>query len=104
MTQKYIITNLKRNLHSEGGGGVHTGSTWHVGHFRPIVPAPGDCEEGEFGGIKIGRGNGSSRRKPAPAPLCPPQMPLDQTWARNRAAAVGSLRLTARAMARPYYS
>jgi hypothetical protein len=23
----------------------------------PIVPAPGDCDYGEFGGIKIGRGN-----------------------------------------------
>jgi hypothetical protein len=42
----------------------------------PIVPAPGDCDDGEFGGIKIGRGNRSTRRKPAPAPLCPPQIPL----------------------------
>jgi hypothetical protein len=49
----------------------------------PIVPAPGDCEDGEFGG--------------ASAPLCPPQISLDQT----RAAAVGSQRLTAWAMARP---
>jgi hypothetical protein len=23
----------------------------------PIVPAAGDCDDGEFGGIKIGRGN-----------------------------------------------
>jgi hypothetical protein len=23
----------------------------------PIVPAPGDCEDGEFGGMKTGRGN-----------------------------------------------
>jgi hypothetical protein len=38
----------------------------------PIVPAPGDYDEGEFGGMKIGRGNRSTRRKPAPAPLCPP--------------------------------
>jgi hypothetical protein len=29
----------------------------------------GDC--GEIGGIKIGRGNRSTRRKPAPAPICP---------------------------------
>jgi hypothetical protein len=61
----------------------------------PIVAAPGDCEEGDFGGKKIGRGNRSTRRKPAPAPLCPPQIPLDQTRARTRAAAVGSQRLTA---------
>jgi hypothetical protein len=63
------------------GGGVQNGSTRHVGHFWPIVRAPGDCEEGEFGGIKIDRENRSTRRKPAPAPLCPPQIPLDQTRA-----------------------
>jgi hypothetical protein len=39
--------------------------------------------------MKIGRGNRSTRRKPAPAPLCPPQIPLDQTRARTRAAALG---------------
>jgi hypothetical protein len=61
----------------------------------PIIPAPGDYDDGEIGGIKIGRGNRSTRRKPAPAPLCPPQIPLDQTRARTRAAAVGSQRLTA---------
>jgi hypothetical protein len=45
----------------------------------PVVPAPGDYDDGEFGGMKIGRGNRSTRRKPAPAPLCSPQIPLDQT-------------------------
>jgi hypothetical protein len=40
------------------------------------VPTPGDCDDGEFGGMKIGRGNRSTRRNPAPAPLCPPQIPL----------------------------
>jgi hypothetical protein len=34
-------------------------------------------------------------------PLCPPQIPLDQTRARTRVAAVGSQRLTAWAMERP---
>jgi hypothetical protein len=53
-----------------------------------IVSAPGDYDDGEFGGMKIGRGNRSSRRKPAPAPLCLPQIPLDETRARTRAAAV----------------
>jgi hypothetical protein len=62
----------------------------------PIVPAPGDYDDKEFGGMKIGRGNRSIRRKPAPAQLCLPQIPLDQT----RAAAVGSQPLTAWAMAR----
>jgi hypothetical protein len=67
----------------------------------PIVPAPGDYDDGEFGGMNIGRENQSTRRKPAPAPLCPPQIPLDQTRAWTRAAAVGSQRLTAWAMAQP---
>jgi hypothetical protein len=49
---------------------------------RPIVPAAGDYEEGEIGGM-IGRGNRSSRRKPAPVPLCPPQTP-HATRTRNR--------------------
>jgi hypothetical protein len=52
----------------------------------PIVPAPGDYDEGEIGGMKISRGNRSTRRKLATAPLCPPQILLDQTWARIRAA------------------
>jgi hypothetical protein len=34
-----------------------------------------DC--GEIGGMKIGKGNRSTRRKPTPAPLCPPQIPHD---------------------------
>jgi hypothetical protein len=34
-------------------------------------------------------------RKPVPAPLCPPQIPLDQTQDETRAATVGSQRLTA---------
>jgi hypothetical protein len=33
----------------------------------------GDC--GAIGGIKFGRGNRNARRKPAPAPLRPPQKP-----------------------------
>jgi hypothetical protein len=61
----------------------------------PIVPAPGDYDDGEVGGMKIGRGNRSTRRKPAPAPLRPPQIPLDQTRARTRTAAVGTQRLSA---------
>jgi hypothetical protein len=30
----------------------------------PSVPAPGDYDDGELGGMKIGRGNQSTRRKP----------------------------------------
>jgi hypothetical protein len=36
-----------------------------------------DC--GAVGGMKIGRGNQSTRGKPAPVPLSPPQIPHDLT-------------------------
>jgi hypothetical protein len=39
----------------------------------------GDC--GAIGGMNIGRENRSTRRKHAPAPVCPPQIPHDQTRA-----------------------
>jgi hypothetical protein len=54
-----------------------------------------DADYGAIGGMEIGRGNRSTRRKPAPAPLCPPQIPHDLTRAGNRVAMVGSQRLTA---------
>jgi hypothetical protein len=60
--------------------------------YQPQMIDDGDC--GEIGGMKIGSGNRSTRRKPAPAPLCPPQI-HDQTRARTRTAAVTSQRLTA---------
>jgi hypothetical protein len=37
----------------------------------------GDCEA--IGGMKIGRENRSSRRKPALVQLCPPKIPHDLT-------------------------
>jgi hypothetical protein len=56
-----------------------------------IVLAPDDGWLYECGTIgMIGRGNWSTRRKPAPVPLCSPQIPHDMTWARTCAAAVGS--------------
>jgi hypothetical protein len=61
--------------------------------YKPQMIDEGYC--GAIGVMKIGRGNRSTRRKPAPVPLCPPQIPLDQTRARTRAAAVESQRLTA---------
>jgi hypothetical protein len=36
-----------------------------------------DDDYGAVGGMRIGRGNRSTRRKPAPVPLCPPQFPHD---------------------------
>jgi hypothetical protein len=42
-----------------------------------------DVDCGAVGGMRIGRGNRSTRRKPVPVPLCPPQIPHDLTWART---------------------
>jgi hypothetical protein len=44
---------------------------------RPLLTAPVDCDDDEVGGMNgFGRGNRSTRRKPAPTPLCAPQIPL----------------------------
>jgi hypothetical protein len=67
--------------------------------YQPRMIDDDDC--GAIGGMRFGRGNRSTRRKPTPAPLCQPQILHDQTRTRIRAAAVGSRRLTAWAMARP---
>jgi hypothetical protein len=61
--------------------------------YQPQMIDDGEC--GAIDGMKIDKGIRSTRRKPAPAPLCPPQFPHDMTQARTRAAAVGSQRLTA---------
>jgi hypothetical protein len=76
------------------GGGVHLGPLGTAGANEHIVPAPGDYDDGEIGGMMIGRGNRSTQRKPAPLPLWPPQIP-HAARTRTRATAVGSQRLTA---------
>jgi hypothetical protein len=75
------------------GGGVQLGPLGTAATNRPIVPAPGEYDNGEIGGL-IGSGNRSIRRKPALLPLCPPQTP-HAARTRTRAAAVGSQRLAA---------
>jgi hypothetical protein len=59
------------------GGGIQ-GPLGTAVTNRPIVSAPGDYDDEEIGGM-IDRGNRSTRRKPAPVPLCPPQMLHDLT-------------------------
>jgi hypothetical protein len=82
------------------GGGVQLGPLGTAAINRPIVPAPGGDDE-EIGGL-IGRGNVSTRRKPAPVPLCPPQTP-QAAQTQTQAATVGSQQLTASAMAWPFH-
>jgi hypothetical protein len=57
-----------KNIFQTGivGGGVQLGPLGTVATNRPVVPAPGDYDNGEIGGM-IGRGNRSTRRKPAPS-------------------------------------
>jgi hypothetical protein len=56
------------------GGTLGTAATTGLLH-QPRMIGDGDC--GEIGGMKIGGGNRSTRRIPAPAPLCLPQIPHD---------------------------
>jgi hypothetical protein len=72
--------------------GVQLGPLGTAATNVPLRPTPGDYD-GENDGM-IGRGNRSTRRKPAPMSLCPPQSP-HATRTRTRAATVGSQRLTA---------
>jgi hypothetical protein len=60
--------------------------------IRPIVPAPGDYDNGEIGEM-IARGNRSTRRKPTPVRRCPPQT-SHAARMRTRVVSVGSQRLT----------
>jgi hypothetical protein len=64
-------------------------------------------EEDKYGavvGIRFGRGNGSTKRKLAPVPFCPPRIPHHAIRNRTRTAAVGTRRLTAWAVARPKFT
>jgi hypothetical protein len=57
------------------GGGVQLDPLGTAANNRPSVPAPGDYDDGETGGMMTDRGNRSSLRKPAPVLLSPPQTP-----------------------------
>jgi hypothetical protein len=46
-------------------------------------------DECEAGGGMIGRGNISTRRKPAPIPICLLQIPHDLTWDKTRGSSGG---------------
>ena len=50
--------------------------------YQPRMIDDGDC--GAVGGTKIGRGNRSTRRRPAPLPLYLTQIPHEQTRATDR--------------------
>jgi hypothetical protein len=96
----YVYTRVVFFLVSLGGVRLSPlGTSATVGLL--YQPRMIDDDYGAVGGMRIGRGNRSTCKKPAPVPLCPPQIPHDLTWDRTRAAAVGSQWLTAWAMAQP---
>jgi hypothetical protein len=47
---------------------------YYLCNYWPRVLAPDYDECGAIGGM-LGKGKRSTRRKPAPVPLCPPQIP-----------------------------
>jgi hypothetical protein len=75
---------------SGGGGGFQLGPLGTAATNRPILLDPGNYNDGEIGGMMTGRGNRSTRRKPAPMPLCPTQNP-HAIRTRTRAAAVNKV-------------
>jgi hypothetical protein len=62
-------------INSNSGDGVQLGPLGTAATDKPIVPTPGDYDDGEIGGMMIARGSRNTQRKPAPVPLCPPQTP-----------------------------
>jgi hypothetical protein len=68
---------------------------------RPLLAAPGDCDDAEIGGMS-GFGTGTEvLGNTCPDTILSTTNPTCQTRARTRATAVGSQRLNASAMARP---
>jgi hypothetical protein len=85
------------------GGGVRLSPLGTSATIWPIVEPRMIYDEcGAVCGMRIGKGNRSTQRKPASVPLCPPQIPHNLTWTRTRPAALGSRLLTAWALARPW--
>jgi hypothetical protein len=85
---------------------LRVGRDWVYLVLRPLLgllyqPRMIDDQCRADGGMRIGKRTRSNRRKPAPLPRCPPQIPHNLNWARTRAAELGSRRLTAWAMTWP---
>jgi hypothetical protein len=68
----FILSGVRQSL----GTAVTTGLL-----YQPQMMGDVDC--GEIGGMKIGREYRSTRRKPAPASLCPPQISQSVTISRE---------------------
>jgi hypothetical protein len=72
---KLLLRNNEKIKIGIVGGGVQLGPLGTATTNKPVVPTPGDYDDGEINGMTIGMRNRSTRRKPAAVPLCPPQTP-----------------------------
>jgi hypothetical protein len=93
-------TSVTCNL-SEHTVGVRLGPLGTSAIVWPIEPSADDRWCWVVGGMRICKGNRSTRRKSTPAPLCPPHILHDLIWDRTLATEVKSRRLTAWDMAPP---
>jgi hypothetical protein len=85
-------------------GGVRLWPFGTLVTLQPIVPAPDDRCWWLWSGWWNVNWQGKlkySERKPAPVPLCPPQIPHDLIWNQTRATPVGSQQLTTWRVAQP---
>jgi hypothetical protein len=82
----YLLSNFQMQSHiAVRSARSFLGVGWYLAHLvrRPlIIPLyqsrridDGEC--GAVGGMRIGMGKWSTRRKPAPVTLCPPRIPHD---------------------------
>jgi hypothetical protein len=95
------MTAYARQIFRIVGGGVHTGSTRHVGHWMAYCTYIGWLWWCRIWWNEDWQGKPKYSEKTCPSVTLFTTNPHDQTRARTRAAAVGSQRLTAWAMARP---
>jgi hypothetical protein len=72
LSERYIHIFYLFKLHGVGWDWVHLVCWTLIGQ---LYQSRMINEYGAFGGMRIGRGNWSIPRKPAPMPLCPPQIP-----------------------------
>jgi hypothetical protein len=82
------VDNIKIDLRDTGWGGMdwidlaEERDQWNV-----LVNTVMINECGAVGGMTIGRGNRSTRKNPAPVPICPQKITHDLTFDRTPAAA-----------------
>jgi hypothetical protein len=84
-----------------GGGGIQTGSNRHVGHWMAYCTCLGWLWWWRIWWNEDWQGKPKYSKKTCPSTTLSTTNPTWKTRARTRAAAVGSQRLTAWAMARP---